>query len=178
MFSIKDYYEHINSTIDSYISKKRNVLIHCVYGVTRSCSCAIGYCIWKDRCTYDEAYSVVKSNRPECDIPWDYECYLREYSHQYLNGKTDPLIDRECYNHVMSILCGTGSATSLLKCLYEFEESHPYCRFGAHMDCDSVYTAKRFSVGSFIREDIDLDVMKTELEPFLTQFDLYNINFD
>ena len=176
--SIKDYYNSINSMIDSYISKKQNVLIHCVYGVTRSCSCDIGYCFWMDHCSYYDAYNLVKSKRLECDIPFTYENYLREYSRQYLDGIVDASIDRACSNHVVRILCGTGTTPSLLKQLREFEESHPYCRFGSQMDSDLVYSAKCFSVGSFIRDDVDLEDFTEELTPFLSQFEVYSISVD
>ena len=178
LLSIKDYYNSINSVIDSYISKKKNVLIHCVYGATRSCSCAIGYCIWKDHCSYTDAYNLVKSKRQECDIPYAYERYLQEYSYQYLEGKVDPSVDRACGNHELRVLCGTGTAASLLKNLYQFEESHPYCRFSSQMESDVVYSAQCFSVDLFIRDDVDLEGFIEELKPSLSQFELFNISVD
>ena len=91
--TIKEHFDSINKEIDSFVRGNKNVLIHCYYGMTRSCSCAIAYFIWKNQWSFDQAFELVSSKRRECDIPFDYEEYLREYENQ-CKGFRNEQIDR------------------------------------------------------------------------------------
>jgi protein-tyrosine phosphatase len=42
------------------------VLVHCHQGVSRSCSLAIGYLMWAQNMTYQDAYEYVRQRRGIC----------------------------------------------------------------------------------------------------------------
>lgn len=55
------------------------VLVHCQAGVSRSASVVIGYLMWKEQISYQEAYAAVKRCRP---IIWPNDgfiCQLQEF---------------------------------------------------------------------------------------------------
>ena len=178
LLSIREHFDTINTQIDSFVKEKKNVLIHCVYGQTRSCSCAIGYFIWKDRVRFDEALRLVQSRREECEIPNGMEQFLREYERQLLEGVTNESIDASCCNAVVKILSECDSSEKIKECLNAFKKACPHCRFGSHITKDVVFGLNRYTIPAYIREDIDLDEWKDELEPFLSPIELQDISVD
>ena len=178
LLSIREHFDMINTQIDSFVKEKKNVLIHCVYGQTRSCSCAISYFMWKDRIRFEEAFNLVKSRREECEIPNAMEQFLREYERQLLDGITNEAIDASCCNAVVKILSECDCSDKIMNCLNEFKKSCPYCRFGSFITKDVVFGMNRYSIPAYIREDIDLDEWKDEMEPFLSSVGLQDISID
>ena len=62
--NIKDILEDCNKFIENAIENGGKVLVHCVYGVSRSSSIVISYVMHKYSISYQEAYELVKSKRP------------------------------------------------------------------------------------------------------------------
>ena len=178
LLSIREHFDTINKQIDSFVQEKKNVLIHCVYGQTRSCSCAIGYFIWKDRIRFDEAFHLVQSRREECEIPNGMEQFLREYERQLLDGVRNESIDSSCTNAVVKILSECDCSDKIKECLDEFRKSCPHCRFGSSISKDVVFGLNRYIIPAYIKEDIDLDEWKEEMEPFLSSVGLQDISVD
>ena len=52
------------------------VLIHCMEGVSRSCTIAIAYLMWKSRISYSEAHERVQKTRPICQPNAGFLCQL------------------------------------------------------------------------------------------------------
>lgn len=178
LLSIRDHLNSINTQIDEYAKENQNVLIHCVYGQTRSCSCAIGYFIWKDRIRFDEAFQLVQSQREECEIPFGMEHYLREYERQLLDGVKNESIDASCCNSIVKILCECDKPDLVRGCMQNFAETCSYCRFGTHITSDKVFGIHKHAIPAFVREDIDLEELKDEIEPHLSSLGLKDLVID
>jgi len=54
-------------------------LIHCVQGVSRSCSFAVAYVMWSQRLHYADALALVKAKRPVCSPNVAFTCNLVEW---------------------------------------------------------------------------------------------------
>lgn len=65
--------------IDLYLKQKRNVLVHCRMGVSRSASIVIAYLMWKYNLTYRDAYKFVKSQRDIISPNPGFISQLKEY---------------------------------------------------------------------------------------------------
>lgn len=158
--SLKEYYENLHKQIANITSTNQNVLIHCYYGMCRSCSCAIAYFMWKKKYSYDEAYQLVKSKRPVCDIAYDFEMYLREYEKQ-LNGYETNTIKDIQYNYIVTITipCQT-SAERIIAEMYRFPNTLKDIHIGKNECLDGYYNSKEiaFEISiplSYQEEDIE-----------------------
>lgn len=60
------FYECINF-IEQALARSGRVLIHCVEGVSRSCTVTIAYLMWKRSLGYEQADVVVRTARPVCE---------------------------------------------------------------------------------------------------------------
>mmetsp|Transcript_94242 Transcript_94242/g.162983 ORF Transcript_94242/g.162983 Transcript_94242/m.162983 type:complete len:725 (-) Transcript_94242:394-2568(-) len=65
--------EHIYSVFPDILDKIERIrlsggkaYVHCVQGVSRSCTCIIAYLMWKHMWKYDQTYDFVKERRPVC----------------------------------------------------------------------------------------------------------------
>jgi len=67
---LHQYLSQCISFIDNAINSKKNVLVHCNAGVSRSASVILAYLIVKNNLTFDDAYLMVKTARP-CIKPND-----------------------------------------------------------------------------------------------------------
>ncbi len=56
-----------------------NILVHCARGKSRSASMVIGYLIWKEKISFEEAYYRVKKKRPIIAINHGFEKQLKAF---------------------------------------------------------------------------------------------------
>jgi hypothetical protein len=75
--------------IEAAISSGGRVLVHCMEGVSRSCSIAIAYVMWKRGMSYVEAQAFVQAARPVCQPNPSFICQLLEFEKR-LNNTCDP----------------------------------------------------------------------------------------
>lgn len=61
------------------------VLIHCMEGVSRSCTIAIAYLMWKNRIPYSEAHERVQRTRPICQPNAGFLCQLLAFQKRFLD---------------------------------------------------------------------------------------------
>ncbi|ELP94043.1 dual specificity phosphatase DUPD1, putative [Entamoeba invadens IP1] len=61
--NIAQHFSEAFEFIDQYISEEKNVLVHCVAGVSRSASIVISYIMKKMKMTFPEAFQTVKDKR-------------------------------------------------------------------------------------------------------------------
>eukprot|EP00002_Diphylleia_rotans_P001213 TRINITY_DN10679_c0_g1_i1.p1 TRINITY_DN10679_c0_g1~~TRINITY_DN10679_c0_g1_i1.p1 ORF type:complete len:828 (+),score=177.76 TRINITY_DN10679_c0_g1_i1:164-2647(+) len=52
--------------IERCIEQGKSVLVHCQKGISRSSAVVIGYLMWKQRISFEEAFSHVRAQRPAC----------------------------------------------------------------------------------------------------------------
>ena len=71
--------------IESAISAGNRVLIHCMEGVSRSCSIAIAYLMWKRNLRYVEAQDLVQAARPVCQPNPNFMCQLLDFEKRLAN---------------------------------------------------------------------------------------------
>ena len=174
--SLREYYEDINKKIDSYTSSGRNVLIHCFYGMTRSCTCAIAYFMWKRKWGYDQAFHLVNEKRKECDIPYDVEIMLREYENQLLKGVQNTDVDSVCYNAVISITMkeGTNEEELLARMMMFPDYNHGVC-LGRHEVTVGCFESRVMSFQAFVDESVDDESLEEELYNYLEGFDILSV---
>lgn len=178
VLTIKEYLNSINQIIDSTTSKEENVLIHCFYGMTRSCSCAIAYFMWKQNKSYDEAYSLVKSKRPQCDIPYDYEVFLREYGNQ-LNGHINHQIDHIDYNAVITITVPSSlSIESAIATMNRFTNIEKDIHIGNHEITEGHYGMKEVCFQLYIPSSCNLEDVEYSLNNYLDESDISSLRIE
>lgn len=151
----------MNRVIDGYVEANKTVLIHCVYGMTRSCSCAIAYTMWKDRIPFESAYQLVKSKRTECDISYEYESYLRAYEDELLNNATHSFTN---FNAVLYITGEPGKGKEILEDLIQFSKLHKAYRVGASVTEEPIYSVTRYCIPAYVAESEDWDCFAAELD--------------
>jgi hypothetical protein len=71
--------------IEAAISSGGRVLVHCMEGVSRSCSIVIAYVMWKRSLTYVEAQAFVQAGRPVCQPNPSFICQLLEFEKRLSN---------------------------------------------------------------------------------------------
>ena len=76
--------------IESAISNDGRVLVHCMEGVSRSCSVVIGYLMWKRGMKYIEAQEFVQNGRPICQPNASFICQLLEFEKRLLSPEKRP----------------------------------------------------------------------------------------
>lgn len=64
---IKKYFEECFEFIDEAIKNEKTVLVHCVYGVSRSSTLVCAYLIKKHNLTVSQAVQLVKTKRPKAN---------------------------------------------------------------------------------------------------------------
>ena len=162
--SILDHVNNINKKIQDAVDKDKNVLIHCTLGQTRSCSCAICYFIWRDRCPFEEAYKLVESHRPEIDIPYQMEIYLREYENQLLRGSVNKDIDRIDPNCQIEI--ATEEDVDMEALTSKIKELTNGVKFCGVEKRDGFYGGVIVGVNAFVPESIQTNIEDTLQELF------------
>lgn len=173
--SILDYTNNVNQRIQNVANSNQNVLIHCTYGQTRSCSCAIGYFIWKNRWSYDQAYHLVSKQRPVIDIPFEYEQYLREYESQLLRGIVNKSIDKICPNCAIALAIDEdANKASLLAKLGQV--SSDIC-VGDSEVCEGYYGGCVLRVNAFVPESLQEGLETALLELYETD-PVRSVNID
>lgn len=65
--------------IDECGASKKRVLLHCEKGISRSCSFAIAYHMWRHKGTYQEAYEHLCACRSQCNPNIGFMCQLSEF---------------------------------------------------------------------------------------------------
>jgi len=76
---IQSYFYICIDFIESAISSGGRVLVHCMEGVSRSCSIVIAYLMWKRSMTYKEAQSFVQEARPICQPNTGFICQILDF---------------------------------------------------------------------------------------------------
>ena len=71
--------------IEGAISSGGRVLVHCMEGVSRSCSIAIAYIMWKQNLSYMEAQEFVQTARPVCQPNPNFICQLLDFQKRLAN---------------------------------------------------------------------------------------------
>ena len=176
VISLKQYYEDINKKIDMCTTSNRNVLIHCFYGATRSCTCAIAYFMWKRKWRYDQAFKLVSEKRRECDIPYDVEIMLREYENQLLLGVQNTDVDAVCYNCVISVTVKEGAnEEELLARMMNFPDyNHGVC-LGRHEVNAGCFGSQVITFQAFVDESVDDESLEQELYNYLEGFEVLSV---
>lgn len=77
--SILEYFEETFKLIDERLKSKKNLLVHCQGGVSRSPSFVIGYLMKYHAKTFDQAYQWVKSKRSIVNPNLNFVGQLTEY---------------------------------------------------------------------------------------------------
>jgi protein-tyrosine phosphatase len=69
--------EYIHDTLqDSNVNTK--ILVYCQMGVSRSVAVVVGYFMWRDSLSYDDALCKIRKNRPKANPNTGFEKSLRE----------------------------------------------------------------------------------------------------
>jgi hypothetical protein len=80
--------------IEAALLSGGRVLIHCMEGVSRSCTIAIAYVMWKQGLTYREAQDFVQSGRPVCQPNPGFICQLLDFEKRLRLTETRARIQR------------------------------------------------------------------------------------
>lgn len=62
-FPIDKYFDETSDLINSFIKQKKNVLVHCIMGRSRSVSIVLAYLIKYNKMTFEEGLKLIKLNR-------------------------------------------------------------------------------------------------------------------
>ena len=89
---IQSYFYICIDFIELAISSGGRVLVHCMEGVSRSCSIVIAYLMWKRGLTYKESQSFVQEARPICQPNTGFICQILEF--QKVLENSDPTSSR------------------------------------------------------------------------------------
>ena len=65
-FDISQFFNKSNAFIEKN-RKRGNVLVHCIYGISRSSTIIIAY-LMRFKNSFDEAYKIIKQQRPKVNI--------------------------------------------------------------------------------------------------------------
>ena len=90
---IQAYFYVCFEFIEDAIRQGGKVLVHCMEGVSRSCTIAIAYLMWKRGMTYSDAQREVQKVRPICQPNAGFLCQLLEFQRR-LEGGNDSWIVR------------------------------------------------------------------------------------
>lgn len=77
------------------------VLLHCVAGVSRSCSLAIGWLMHRSHLSYQNAYNEVRAHRPVCAPNAAFICGLLEWQTRRTSSKPSPRLYRIAYHSIL-----------------------------------------------------------------------------
>ena len=76
---IQSYFYICIDFIEAAINSGGRVLVHCMEGVSRSCSVVIAYLMWKRGLNYKDSQSFVQEARPICQPNTGFICQILEY---------------------------------------------------------------------------------------------------
>jgi protein-tyrosine phosphatase len=62
--NISHNFFEVHKIISEAVQNKKNVLVHCAAGMSRSATLVLAYLMIENRWSYNEAYQLVKSKRP------------------------------------------------------------------------------------------------------------------
>ena len=146
--------------------------------MTRSCSCAIAYFIWKNKWSFDEALNLVQTKRRECDIPFDYEEYLREYENQ-LKGFKNEQIDRIEANCLITVtIPASGSHERIIAEVSRFTNKENDIRIMRNQLEEGVFGTKEVVFEAFIPEERDEEGIEELLNDHLLEMDIHSVRID
>eukprot|EP00903_Cladosiphon_okamuranus_P006522 g6373.t1 len=78
--------------------QRGRVLVHCVQGVSRSCTLAIAWLMLTKGIDYDEAYTRVREGRPICAPNTSFICSLLEWQRRRQKPLSSPLMYRTAWH--------------------------------------------------------------------------------
>ncbi|CAM9914628.1 unnamed protein product [Scytosiphon promiscuus] len=78
--------------------QRGRVLVHCVQGVSRSCTLAIAWLMLTEGVDYDEAYLRVRHGRPICAPNTGFICSLLEWQRRRQQPPSSPLLYRTAWH--------------------------------------------------------------------------------
>ena len=64
---VTDYFEEASSFISGAISTKKNVLVHCWSGVSRSATMVLAFCLIHLRLGLNQSLKLVRRSRPQIE---------------------------------------------------------------------------------------------------------------
>jgi hypothetical protein len=94
--SIQCYIPICIDFIEHAIAVGGRVLIHCMEGVSRSCTIAIAYIMWLNKWTYSAGQEFVQSYRPVCQPNTGFICQLLDYEKVLNNPSVSRTYRLEC----------------------------------------------------------------------------------
>ena len=143
--------------------------------MTRSCSCAIAYFIWKNQWSFDQAFELVSSKRRECDIPFDYEEYLREYENQ-CKGFRNEQIDRIETNCLITVtIPDDQSHEKVIAEVSRFTNKEKDIFIMKNQIGEGVYGTKEIVFDAFIPEERDEEYVEELLNDHLLEMDIHSV---
>jgi hypothetical protein len=96
--------------IETAVTNGGRVLVHCMEGVSRSCSVVIGYLMWKRGLRYVEAQAFVQNGRPICQPNPSFICQLLEFEKRLLSpqkrARSCRVTLRECNGQYILLVVG------------------------------------------------------------------------
>ena len=78
--------QYVDATIErivKYQSKGKNVLVHCVCGVSRSVALTTAFIMKTQSLSFDEAYEYVQSRYKMANMAWNFQEQLRRYGSEF-----------------------------------------------------------------------------------------------
>lgn len=131
--------------------------------------------MWKKKCSYDEAYNLVKSQRSVCDIPFDLEEYLREYGNQ-LNGIRNEKIDHIEYNSIIKItIPSTLHPEELIAKMSHLPNIVNGLHIGRHECSSGYYGTKEMEFEVYIAPEKDEEEIEFLLQDYFENVDIHSI---
>jgi len=81
---LKQYFDQCFEFIEDAVKNNAKILIHCIFGRSRSSAIAIAYFIRKSRMSYDDAYTMVKEKRNIIEPNEGFKGQLKEYAQRWV----------------------------------------------------------------------------------------------
>ena len=85
-FEINKVFNDTNRIIEDKLRENKNILIHCICGVSRSTTILCAYLIKKNNITPDEALKIIRTNRPIANPNPGFMKQLENY-YEFINNK-------------------------------------------------------------------------------------------
>ena len=91
---IQSYFYACIDFIESAYDSGGRVLIHCMEGVSRSCTVAMAYLMWKRKLSYPEAQAFVQAARPICQPNAGFICQLLSFHKRLMKQPETEVLSR------------------------------------------------------------------------------------
>lgn len=154
---IQSYFYICIDFIESAISSGGRVLVHCMEGVSRSCSIVIAYLMWKRGLTYKESHSLVQLARPICQPNTGFICQILDFQ-KVLSVNSSKQMSRTFRMQAKELVNGTRIIIpSVLTSLTEIDPR--FIHIKTQNESFEVYFPENFA-SSRIKEIVDILCMQ------------------